>query len=164
MASKELSPSEGRKEGTGLTRRTEQQPFLSLQQQMNELFDRFSQGMGLQPWGGEGFFMPSVEVNDTEKELKVTAELPGIDEKDVEVLLDDDALTIRGEKKAESKEQKEGYYRSEVQYGHFERRIPLEGEELDTEHAQAKFDHGVLKISLPKKPEAQTHRKKIPIS
>jgi len=92
---------------------------------------------------------PHVDISDKGKELKVSVELPGMDKDDVEVNLDDNALTIRGEKKSEETEEKEGYYMSERSYGAFQRIIPLPVE-VDPEKVKAKFKKGVLNIVLPK--------------
>jgi HSP20 family protein len=112
-------------------------------------------------WGAG---MPAVDVIDKEKEVEVRAELPGIDEKDIDVRLSDGTLTIRGEKKEEREEREEGgsYYVSERRYGSFQRsfRIP---EGIDHDKVDASFRKGVLTITLPKTPEAQQKAKKIEV-
>jgi len=92
----------------------------------------------------------------------VTAELPGLEEEDVEVELSDEGLTIRGEKKQEQEERGEGYYRAERTYGAFQRFIDLPCE-VDGEKAEAEFRNGILTVILPKRPEEQGNRKKIQI-
>ena len=99
-------------------------------------------------------------MSETENELRITAEVPGMGEKDVELLLDDGVLTIRGEKKSENEDKGRGY--SERHYGRFERRIALPGG-VDEEHAQANFRDGVLTITLPRSPGAERGRR-IPIN
>jgi len=142
-------------------------PFVTLHREMNRLFDdvfnRFEGGLpsvfnrGL--FGaGEGW--PSLEVNATDNEVRVTAELPGLEEKDVEILVDDDVLTIRGEKKAETEEKERGF--SERYYGRFERRIALPFE-VDDQKAEAAFNNGVLTVTLPKSPRAEEKAKRIAI-
>ena len=101
---------------------------------------------------------PSIEVKDSDNEVLVTAEVPGMSEKDVELLLDNGSLTIRGEKKGERDER--GY--SERWYGRFERQIPLPSS-VDEERCRADFRDGVLTIQLPKSAEAED-RKRIPIN
>ncbi|TIM60616.1 MAG: Hsp20/alpha crystallin family protein, partial [Mesorhizobium sp.] len=104
---------------------------------------------------------PSVEISDSEKEIRVTAEIPGMDEKDVEVMLDDGVLTLRGEKRSET-EDKERHF-SERFYGRFERRIPL-GYEVEEDKVNAAFHNGVLTVTLPKTERAQSKAKRIAIS
>src|SRR5512136_428381 len=106
-------------------RRAEEHPFFSLQREMNRLFDDIFQGFDLPSVGGKSFgtFSPSVDVREDEKEVIVKAELPGIDEKDIEVSLTDDGLTIKGEKKDEKEEKGKGYWHRETSYGAFHRVI-----------------------------------------
>jgi HSP20 family protein len=104
---------------------------------------------------------PSVEVSDGEKEIRITAEIPGMDEKDVEVLLDDGVLTLRGEKRSET-EDKDRQFSGRF-YGRFERRIPL-GSELEEDKVNAAFKNGVLTVTLPKTQRAQSKAKRIAIN
>ena len=103
---------------------------------------------------------PSVNVSETKKEIRVEAELPGIDEKDISVSIDNGYLTLRGEKKHENRDEKA--YRMECSYGYFERTIPLP-EYAKPENAKVKYKKGVLTINIPKDPERETGRS-IPIS
>lgn len=103
---------------------------------------------------------PAVDVSETDKEIAVTAELPGIEPKDVEITLDKGLLTIRGEKKFEEEEKKENYHRIERSYGSFTRSISLPAE-VDESKVKAKFDKGVLNVTMQKSKTAKT--KKIPI-
>jgi len=136
-------------------------PFLTLHREMNRLFDdvfsRFETGMpsllGRSGW-------PSIEAVETDKDVRVSAELPGMDEKDVEVLVDEDALTIRGEKKAETEDKERRF--SERYYGRFERVIPLPLT-VEQDKIEASFNNGVLTITLPKSAKAQEKAKRIPI-
>jgi HSP20 family protein len=95
--------------------------------------------------------------------MRITAELPGLDEKDVEVTVPSNMLTIKGGKKVEKEEEEGDYYYSEHHYGHFERPIALP-QGIDTDNAEAKFKKGVLKVTIPKKPEAQSSRRKIELT
>lgn len=143
----------------------EQSPFYSLQREMNRMFDRFVRDFGDEGLLEErewGRFMPSVDVSETEKEIHVTAEIPGMDEKDLDVTLSGNRLLIRGEKKEEKEEKDEQFVRLESSFGSFQRAIPLPAE-IDEDKIQASYDKGVLKISLPKSPEAQKAQKKIEI-
>jgi HSP20 family protein len=128
---------------------------MTLHREVNRLFDDvfrgFDQfGMGRFPslaasrgnWG-----WPNVEVSETDKEIRVTAEPPGLDEKHVEVTLDDNVLTLRGEKRSEN-EGKDRQF-SERFYGHFERRVPL-GTEVEEDKVAARFKNGVLTITMSK--------------
>ncbi|NOX89960.1 MAG: Hsp20/alpha crystallin family protein, partial [Calditrichaeota bacterium] len=109
-----------------------------------------------------GSFMPSVDVKEKDDEFVVTAELPGMDAKDVDISISDDILTLRGEKKEEKEEKEGNYYRRECSYGSFHRDIPLPAE-VETDKVEAEFKRGVLTVHLPKKPESQRKAKKIQV-
>ncbi|HDQ04563.1 MAG TPA: Hsp20/alpha crystallin family protein [Deltaproteobacteria bacterium] len=141
-------------------------PFYSLQREMNYLFDNFFRGFDIAPRGlyssKLGGFTPSVDVKENEKEFIVKAELPGLEEKDVEVTLANDALTIKGEKKEEKEDKDKNYYYMERTYGSFHRVIPLTAE-VESEKAQARFKNGVMEIKIPKNQTAQAKGTKITI-
>jgi HSP20 family protein len=99
-------------------------------------------------------------VNASDNEVRVSAELPGMDEKDVEVLVDNDVLTIRGEKKSDS--ENHGRHFSERYYGRFERSLALPFE-VDEEKAEASFKNGVLTVTIPKSATAKDTAKRITI-
>jgi HSP20 family protein len=111
---------------------------------------------------GRGMAMawPSIEVVPSDSDVKVLAELPGLEEKDIEVFCDDSVLTIRGEKKAGTEDKERGF--SERYFGHFERVIPLPFE-VEENKAEASFKNGVLTVTLPKSPKAQERTKRIPV-
>lgn len=134
-------------------------PLSSFRREVDRLFDDMFRSPGFSGFGG-GMMTgwPSIEVKDSDNEVLVTAEVPGMSEKDVELLLDNGSLTIRGEKKGERDER--GY--SERWYGRFERQIPLPSS-VDEERCRADFRDGVLTIQLPKSAEAED-RKRIPIN
>jgi HSP20 family protein len=143
----------------------EANPFLSLHREMNRLFDDVFRGFDLAPIGfGREFDRPmgwpNIEVSDTDKEMKLTAELPGLDEKDVELELANGVLAIKGEKKTET-EDKDRLF-SERYYGRFERRIPVE--DVDEDKVNASFHNGVLTVTLPKTAQAQRQVKRIAIN
>lgn len=142
----------------------EDEPFFGIQRRMNRLFEEFfNEPFGLAPMRELGQnFMPRVDVYEDEKEFRVTAELPGMDEKDIDITLDREVLTIRGEKSSETKEEKGQYHRIERSYGSFERQIPL-GMEVDANKVDAEFKKGVLTITLPKPAEAVSRVKKIAV-
>ena len=135
-------------------------PFGQLQRRMNSVFEDFFGRSSSDLWGDTTVeFLPRVDVSDTGKEMQITAELPGLDEKDVEVTVTNNMLTIKGEK-----EEEEGdYYHSERSYGYFDRTIALP-QGIDADNAKAKFKKGVLKVTIPKKPEAQSSRRKIELT
>ncbi|MFN3515383.1 MAG: Hsp20/alpha crystallin family protein [Phenylobacterium sp.] len=128
-----------------------------LRDQMNRLFDSVFKDLTAQT---SAVNWPSIAVQDKDGVYRISAELPGLDEKDVEVSLQDGVLIICGEKKAET-EDKERHY-SERYYGRFERRLSLG--ELDEEKITASFHNGVLTITAPKSPKAEAQAKRIPIS
>jgi len=144
----------------------EQNPFLSLHREMNRLFDEAFRDFGstLAPVGGLWPSMsgwPHVEVSETERGLTVTAEVPGLEEKDIELLLEDEALVLRGEKRAETEDKDRAF--SERFYGRFERVIPL-GTEVEEDKISASFRNGVLTVKLPKSAKAQAKAKRIAIN
>jgi len=109
-------------------------------------------------WGA----VPAVDVAEKDKEYEVTAELPGMDEKNVEVTVANGVLTIKGEKKEEKEEKKKDYYFSERRFGSFRRsfRVP---DGVDADKIEAGFKNGVLTVKLPKGAEAQKQEKKISV-
>jgi len=141
--------------------REESSPFLSLRRDVDRLFDDFFRGtVPSTSFLRSSMGWPSVEVSDTDREVRVTAEVPGMSEKDVELLMENGVLTLRGEKKSENEDKDRGY--SERMYGRFERRIALP-EGVKEEKASASFRDGVLTVTLPKSTEAQRGRR-IPIN
>jgi HSP20 family protein len=135
-------------------------PLFTLHREMNRLFDDVFRGF--EPpslWGGRGGW-PHLEVEDADNEYRVTAELPGLDEKDIEILVQDGVLVLRGEKRAENQDRSRAF--SERIYGRFERRIPLEG--ADEERAAATFRNGVLTVTVPKSAQSRERVKRIAIN
>ena len=102
-----------------------------------------------------------MEVREDDRNLYVEAELPGIDEKDVEVVLVDNMLTIRGEKRVEQSDAKQHW--SERYFGMFERQIPLTAD-VDGDNVKASFKQGVLRVEIPKTPDAQQRTRRIPVT
>lgn len=138
-------------------------PMETFQREVNRLFDDFFRAPTLLG-GSDGAFatMPRVDVSESEREYEVTAELPGMEEKDVEVVLADNVLTVRGEKKAEREEKDKNFYLSERSFGSFRRAIPLPAE-VDEDKVEAQFKNGVLTVRLPKSPEAQAKTRRIEV-
>ena len=163
MGIRDLVP---RTKGQQLSTRQEPfDPFYTLHREMNRLFDDVFRGFG--PLGRFGSPLtedqlgwPRIELSETDKEVTVSAELPGLSEKDVQVEMANGVLSIRGEKKAERSD--ESKFVSERYYGSFERQIPLEGVEEDK--AQADFKNGVLTLTLPKSEQSTRDVKRIAIN
>ncbi len=143
------------------------QPLESLHREIDRLFDEFGLGSWAReplwwhnvPWGAAA---PAVDIAETEKAYEITAELPGMDEKSIEVKISNGSLTIKGEKQEEKEEKKKSYYLHECHFGSFERRFTLP-DGVDTNKIEAAFKKGVLTVTLPKKPEAQKPSKKIEV-
>lgn len=138
-------------------------PF-ALMRRFTDEMDRVFEGLGgRQRRAGElAVWSPTVEVREREGKVEVVADLPGIKEDDVKVEVTDEGLVIRGERKQEKEEKREGYYRSERSYGQFYRLIPLP-ENAHLDQAQAEFRNGELRVSIPV-PERQRRVREVPIS
>jgi len=126
----------------------------SLRREMDALMDDVFSGRGLdRAWpglaAGEGRFLPALDVQNTEDAVSVRLELPGLEDKDIQISIDDDVLLIRGEKRSEIEDTRNGARWSECRYGAFERGIPLPPD-LDLDAVRACFEKGVLTVSLPK--------------
>ncbi|NIX77452.1 Hsp20/alpha crystallin family protein [Microvirga terricola] len=142
-----------------------QDPFTSLHREMNRLFDDVLRGGGgggvltmpETPAGGM-MLMPRVNVSETENEMLISAEMPGVSEKDIDVNLENDMLTIRAEKKFERKEEKEDFHFVERSFGTFQRSLRLPYM-INPDQVKASFENGVLMIHLPKsKEQERSHR------
>jgi HSP20 family protein len=154
----------GRSEQTTPSRfREEADPFMTLHREMNRLFDDVFRGFDMAPFGSMSRMAgwPHVEVVDNDKDIRISAELPGLEDKDVEVLMGDGVLTIRGEKRSEIEDKERAF--SERTYGRFERRIPLAWD-VEEDKVDASFRNGVLTVTLPKSAESKTNVKRIGIN
>jgi len=161
-----------RNEESKTERPTEWRPFESLRREVEHLFDDFQLGAWRSPFGrtlfepfrrGEmGWKTPAVDVVEKEKAYEITAELPGMDESNIDVKFSDGTLTIKGEKREEKEEKKKDYYLSERRYGSFQRSFSVP-DGVDGDKIEAGFKNGVLTVTLPKTPEAQKSEKKIAI-
>ncbi|HSX88575.1 MAG TPA: Hsp20/alpha crystallin family protein [Pseudomonas sp.] len=149
--------------------------FESLRRQVDHLFDDFTRAPLHLPFGRRAFeaepfwrreligqSVPAVDIAEKEKSFEITAELPGMDEKDIEIKVSNGTLIIKGEKNQETEEKKKDYYLSERHYGSFERIFSLPPG-IDTEQIAAQYSKGLLSISLPKKPEASKPEQVIPV-
>jgi HSP20 family protein len=137
-------------------------PFSAFRREMDRLVDSFGRDFGGPPSGRAGTMMPSIDISETDAELKVEAELPGVDQNDVEVVVSDNLLTIKGEKKAEKEEKKKDYHLVERSYGGFARQITLPFA-AEPDKAKASFKNGILTVTLPKPPEMKAKARKIAI-
>lgn len=168
MAIKDLVPKFGGKNVP--IKRSDADPFEALHREINRVFENFSRGFfGLSPFSLNaleeshwGEFAPRVDVREDDKEIEVTAELPGMDEKDVQVSLSNDALLIRGEKKTEREEKGKDWCRMERSFGSFNRSIPLP-DAIDSGKAEATFKKGLLTVKIPKRAEAKQEAKRITV-
>ena len=147
-------------------------PFVAFRREMDRLFDDF---FTTRPFpalprmpdfstiADKGDLMPNVDVTEEDDKIMVTAELPGMKEEDVDLTLKDGVLTLKGEKKSETDEEKDNVHMKERRYGSFMRSFRLP-KSIDEEAAEALFEDGVLKVTLPKRPEEAPEEKKIKIS
>lgn len=142
-------------------------PFTSFRHEMDRLFDDFfapvpGEGRSFAGGGQAAALRPSLDVDETPQAYTVTAELPGMTEKDIELTLRDNALVLSGEKRSERKEEDGGRRWSERTFGRFERVIPLDAE-VDADKVQATCRNGVLTVTLPKNEKARDKTRKIEI-
>lgn len=131
----------------------------------NRFFDTPARSWNMLPWpgqGGNGTFVPAVNMSESENEFLVTAELPGMTEKDVDLSVAQGTLTIKGEKRQGSEEKGTGWHRVERSYGSFQRTIPLP-RQADPNNIEATFKQGVLSVHIPKLPGSQSDARKISI-
>jgi HSP20 family protein len=148
----------GRRAGTGLDM------FRSLQREIDQIFDDFSHGVpgfGASD-GGNGLRQMKLDVAETDKSFEVSADLPGASPENIDISLKEDMLTIRAETKAEKEDGNKNFYVHERSYGMYQRSIMLPTG-VDPEKIDAQFEKGVLKISLPKLPEAEANVRKIAV-
>ena len=138
-----------------ISRGTRLTPFSLLQGEIDRVFDNFTNWRGF-----DVAFNPSMEVTETDKSIEISTELPGLDEKDVEISIANDILTIRGEKKAEKEEKKQTYRLVERSYGSFERSLALPPG-INADAIKASMSKGVLKVALPKPATTQVQKVKI---
>lgn len=155
-----------RRGNTMPTRRENESPVMAIQNEMNRMFDQFFNDpftmLSIPTMQSSANFMPRIDVSETDESMIVTAELPGIEEKDVQITLEKDALVISGEKKTDVEEKGKNYHRVERSYGSFQRVIPLV-DEIQEEKVEASFKNGVLNITLPKTQAAAKKTHKIEI-
>ncbi len=159
MARNSVSPA---RSGGVVERALLEAPFHSLHREMNRLFDDIFHGRLHGPLhassGKHAPILPNVDVSETAGEVRISAELPGVNESDIDVSFDDDVLIIRGEKKVEKTSDTESYHFVERSYGTFQRAVQLPCP-VEADKARAEFDNGVLNVTFPKREEAEQKRK-----
>jgi HSP20 family protein len=160
-----LAPAAGHEPPTGLEawRLLMADPWRMMHDLLRDPFAGVGQ---LDRWFGDfspRLFQPRIDMVDDGEALRLTAELPGMERQDVEILVEEDALVLRGEKKLESKSEEQGCYRLERAFGSFQRVIPLP-DGVDVAHAEARFDKGVLTIRLPKMTTAKAGGRRLEIT
>jgi len=151
---------------TALAKREERPDlFTSLQHEMNRLFEEFHRGWGITPFSPAmpSVFAPAANVTENDKDVCVTIELPGMDEKSIDLTLSRNCLTIKGEKSEEQEKTGKSYYRMERCFGSFQRDIQLPCD-VETERAEACFKKGILTVTLPKSKESMRSLHKIKIA
>ena len=142
--------------------------FDTLRREMDRLFDGFTRGFGLPSagnglgFGEAGFVTPRLDVAETETAYEVSVELPGIERDDLEVVVANGVLTIKGEKKAETEQKEKGRLYAERSYGAFQRSLSLPAD-ADDGKVDAAFKNGVLKLTIEKTPEAKAEVRRIDI-
>lgn len=156
-----------RRRGNSLpARRENDSPVMAIQNEMNRMFDQFFSDpftmLSLPAMRSVADFMPRIDVSESGNAMQVTAELPGMDEKDIQLTLENDALIISGEKKNDVEEKGKNFHRVERSYGSFQRVIPLVSE-IQADKVEANFRNGVLNITLPKTQAAAKQTQKIQI-
>ena len=166
MAFRDLIPW-GRQENrlpvrTNVDHARDEHPLLALHREVNRLFDDVFRGFDPPAFASfSGSAWPNLELSETDREIRIAVELPGLKQNDVELSIADGVLTLRGEKKMEREDAERGY--SERSYGRFERRIALP-REVEADKANASFNDGVLLVTLPKSAAANENVHRIPIN
>ena len=150
-----------------LTRWDPFRELTTLQDRMNRLFQDTWSGPGLMSPRGEesllgGSFIPPVDVYEDEHDVVLKMEVPGIEQKDIDIRLENNILSVRGERKFEKEEKEENFQRVERRYGSFARAFTLPSS-VDTENVKADYENGILKISLAKRAEAKPKQIKVNI-
>ncbi len=165
MAIKDLLPwNWGRSEETAVpVRREARDPLDTLRSDLGRAFETFWDTVSAPAgWSGSELPRPRVEVSESEHDVEITAELPGMDAKDVEVSIAEDVLTLKGERRAEREDRQRAYILRETSYGAFQRSIPLPPG-VDPDGAKATFRNGVLTVTVPKTAAAQAEIRRIPV-
>jgi len=145
-------------------------PVSSIEREFDRLFKRYLKRFGdfsmipdiYDRFGKDFILKPDVDIAETDKKYTITAEIPGVEKKDISIEISDSTLVIKGEKKHEKEEKDKNYHVIERSYGAFQRILSLP-EDVDEEKIEAKFENGVLKINLPKQASISKDKKVIEI-
>jgi HSP20 family protein len=143
-----------------ITRWTPFREVAALQNRVNSLFRDFSEGESAMTTAS---FTPAVDIYEDEKKIVLKLEVPGIEEKDLDVSVENHTLTVKGERKFNQEEKQENFHRIERRFGSFFRAFTLPST-IDTENVDARYEAGVLKLELKKKPEAQPRQIKVNVA
>lgn len=141
-----------------------------LHRKMNDLFNSFFDDFDNTSWWPSSIskelkqIFPNFEVSETDEALDISAELPGMDAKDINVSIDGNLLSIKGEKKDEHEDKKKNVHITERRYGSFQRSLDIPAESLDLDKVESNFTKGVLHLKLPKTAEAKSRRRKIEVT
>ena len=146
-------------------------PFSQIRQEIDRVFDSAFSGFGfpsigfgreLTPAAQTDWLKPTLDVGASDKEYTISVELPGVDEKDVQLELINDTLKIKGDKKQQKEEKEKNYYRMERSYGSFQRVLSLP-EDADQDNIKAVYKNGIMNITIPRKAAPKTEVKQIEI-
>jgi HSP20 family protein len=145
-------------------------PLLQLHREVDRLFDDVFRGFGVQwprltlPAEWRGLLRPALDIQESDKQYRITLEVPGVEEKDIQITLDDDVLWVRGEKRQEQEHKEGQYHRVERSYGSFQRALNLP-EDANQDAIKASFKNGVLTVTIDKRAQAAAERgRTIPIN
>lgn len=144
-------------------------PLSRLHSDIDKLFEKFFQGVPFSPFGkedgglGGSLILPHVDIGEGKKDYTIRVEIPGVDEKDIDLTIADGTLLIRGEKRYEKEDQDKQYHRVERSYGAFQRMISLP-EDADESKVEAKFKNGLLTVTIPKNPDVKPSGRRIAIT
>jgi HSP20 family protein len=166
---KELLPLKKNEEVLPVRRQPSEHPISALQRETNRLFEDFLRGSwspfssDLAPTGEVGGFgWPRIDIDESDRDFHITADLAGLDREDIDLSVGDGVLTIRGEKKHDNEDAGRHHYRRECFYGAFSRSVPIPAD-VDPAGISAKMKSGVLRVIMPKLEERASRDRKIPI-
>ena len=138
------------------------EPFRALRRR-DDAFEELFRDFFRRPIFEEGAIVPAAEVAESDGEVTVKIEVPGVEKDQIQLTVSDDVLTVRGETRKESEEKRKNYYREEIRYGAFQRTVPLPVE-VDGAKASAQLKNGMLKVPLPKSKQPKAHEVKVAVA
>lgn len=137
--------------------------LFALQNRMNSIFRDFSPTQGENDALTMAGFVPPVDLYEDEHKVVIKLEVPGVKQEDLDLRVENNTLTVRGERRFEKEEKEENFHRVEQRYGSFYRSFTLPGT-VDTDHIQAQYENGVLRVTLEKRPEAKPKQIKVNVA